>query len=289
MKFALLTTHFLEEHKRIEEEVIALGYEFQLVDLSDFSYEVNEDGIFIPGISDLNADIAVFRGIFLSLKQISAAANILSNKGARVFDNSLLKHKYSINKITDTIILSSNGVAVPKTFYSRRFDDYLTQAEKFSYPVIVKLTRTGKGVGIEKFDKKEDLEKFIDQKSKIEKNASGLLMQEFIPYIHDLRILIIGGKIFCMKRIPRKGDFRANYSLGGTVELFNPDIETQDLALKALKAVDMSIGGVDVLITKDNKKYILEVNHTPGMIGMEEATGENITKYYVEHIIEKAK
>lgn len=289
MKIALITTHpGLIENKRIEEEVVALGHEFQLVDLTNFEYEVNDNGLFIPQISDLEADIAVFRGIFLSLKQISDTVKILKRKGIKVFDNSLLDHKYSINKITDTIKLGIDNIPMPKAYYSRKFDSYLEHADRLGYPLIVKLTRAGKGAGVEKFESKEELEVFITQKIQTEKNAAGLLMQEFIPYKHDLRILIIGGRMFAMKRIPREGDFRANFSLGGTVELFEPDVETQDLALRALKAVDMSVGGVDVLITEDNQKYILEVNHTAGMVGMEEATKENITQYYVKHVIEKA-
>jgi len=50
-----------------------------------------------------------------------------------------------------------------------------------------------------------------------------------------------------------------------------------------LAAVNLDIGGVDVLITPDGTRYILEANHTPGMLGMEEATGENITREYLEY------
>ena len=94
--------------------------------------------------------------------------------------------------------------------------------------------------------------------------------------------------MYSMKRIPGEGEFRANFSLGGKVEIFKPDLETRDMALEAMRAVELKVGGVDVLITKDGKKCILEVNHTPGFVGMEEATKENITRKYVELVIEKA-
>jgi glutathione synthase/RimK-type ligase-like ATP-grasp enzyme len=57
----------------------------------------------------------------------------------------------------------------------------------------------------------------------------------------------------------------------------------------ALTAIDMSVGGVDVLIAEGNKKYILEVNHTAGFVGMEKATGENIGRVFVEHAIANAR
>jgi len=92
-----------------------------------------------------------------------------------------------------------------------------------------------------------------------------------------------------MRRIPAKNEFRANFSLGGSVELFDPQPKTIKLAHQALKAVDMTIAGVDVLITQDNKQYILEVNHTAGFVGMEKATGKNIAKIWLEHAIKTAK
>lgn len=290
MKIALATTHTgLIENKRIEEEVKALGHKFELIDLSGFNYFVENNELKIKGLTDTDADVVIFRGIFLSLKAIAAVAEGLRAKGVKIFDNSLLKHKYSINKITDFVLLANKKVSMPKAYYSRNFDDYLKVGKKLKYPLIVKLTRAGKGAGIYKMDNEEELEAFISQAQENGYKGASYIMQEYIPYVHDLRILVIGGKMFTMKRIPKEGDFRANFSLGGSVELFKPDVETQDLALKALKAVDMTVGGVDVLIDKENKKYILEVNHTAGMVGMEEATGENITQIYVKHVIEKAK
>jgi len=297
MKVALITTHpGLIENKRIEDEVKALGHEFQLVDLTDFQYEINKGKLSVPGITDLEADVAVFRGIFISLKAISAVAEELTKKGIRMFDNSLLVHQYSINKITDTIKLASNNIPVAETYYSRNFDNYLNKAKELGYPVVVKLTRAGKGAGIYKFNDEDELKAFISDVEENGYKGASYLMQEFFDYKHDLRVLVIGGKIYAMKRIPREGDFRANFSLGGTVEIFEPDEETQQLALDALKSIDMSVGGVDVLIGKDlpagkagGRKIILEVNHTPGFVGMEEATNENITRKYVEHVIEKAK
>jgi ribosomal protein S6--L-glutamate ligase len=67
------------------------------------------------------------------------------------------------------------------------------------------------------------------------------------------------------------------------------DNEGIELSRKAIEAVELQIAGVDVLIDKEGKKYILEVNHTPGMAGMEQATGKNIAKIYVEYALSHAK
>ena len=290
MKIALVTTlPGLAENERIKDEVFGLGHKFELVDLSGFSYSVDENGLSVPGLTDLEADIVVFRGIFLSLKAISAAAELLRRNGVKIFDNSLLKHEYSINKIADTAKLAREKIPTVKTYYARNFDNYLEKANEYGFPVVVKLTRAGKGAGIYKIDDETRLKEFIDNVQNEGYKASSYLLQEYFDYEHDLRILVIGGAMFTMKRIPPEGDFRANFSLGGSVEVFSADDETRQIALDALKAIDMTVGGVDVLIDKNGRKIVLEVNHTPGMVGMEEATKENITKKYVEHVIEKAR
>src|SRR3989344_1126064 len=184
MKITLITTHDLIENKRIEEEVKALKHEFNLVNLKDFQYKIGEK-LEIPGITDLETDIAVFRGIFVSLKAISAAAEQLKLRGIKVFDNNLLVHQYSINKITDMLRLANRGVPVPKTYYARDFSNYLKVAKEFGYPVVVKLTRTGKGAGVYKLDSEKELQDKIAQAELYGYTASGYLMQEFIPYVHD--------------------------------------------------------------------------------------------------------
>ena len=185
--------------------------------------------------------------------------------------------------------ISLKGILIPNTVYSRSFEDYFDKVEVISYPVVVKAARAGKGEKVYKLDNKKALEEFINElQVKRKREAKDFLMQEYIPYKYDLRCLVIGDKVFTMRRIPGEGEFRANFSLGGTVALFDLDEETRGFAIDALNAVDMSVGGVDVLITENGRKYILEVNHTAGFLGMEKATGENIGKIYVEHAIEKA-
>lgn len=289
MKIALATTlPSLIENKRIEEEVKALEHDFQLINLKEFSFVIQDGQLTVDQLENLNADIVIVRGIFNSIKPISALVDNLRRRGVRVFDNNLTGHKYSINKIADTVKLSLKGIPVPNSAYLRSFDHYPASAEQIGYPVVIKSTRMGKGAGVYKIDSPEELEKFIEKLKKEDKQPGAHMIQEFIPYVYDLRVLIIGSDVYAMRRIPGEGEFRANFSLGGAVELFDIDESTRDLAKSALHAIDMTVGGVDVLITKDEKKYILEVNHTAGMVGMEKATNENIARLFVNHAIKHA-
>lgn len=289
MKIALVTTDIeLEENKRIEEEIRSLSHEFSLVNLKEFEYEILENRIFVRQFENLSPDLVIVRGVFRSIKSITAYLESLRRIGVKIFDNQFLLHKYSINKISDIIKLVQAGIPVPDTFHLHSFEKYLPSAAKVGYPIVCKLTRTGKGAGVHKFDGEEDFKRFIENIALNEGDPRNYIIQKFIPYVYDLRILVIGEDIFCMRRIPKEGEFRANFSLGGSVELFDLDEEGKKMALDAIRAVSISVAGVDMLIDPEGRRYILEVNHTPGMIGMEEATGENITRKYVEYAIANA-
>ncbi len=290
MRIALLTTlPELIENNRIKEEVENLGHDFRLIDLSQFNFYAEKDQVNVEGLEKNEIDTIIVRGVFNSIKPISVIINNLQKGGTRIFDNNFIEHKYAIDKVTDLIKLSYSGVEIPKTSYERNFEYFPKKAERIGYPVIVKSTRTGKGASIFKTDSKSQLLKLIEELKGEDKKAKSYIMQEFIPYKYDLRCLVIGEHVYTMRRIPAKGDFRANFSLGGKVEKYNLDSKGEALAIKALKTIDMSIGGVDILITREDKRYILEVNHTAGFVGMEKATGKNIGKVFVEHAIKNAK
>lgn len=289
MKVTLITTlPGLVENTRIKEEVSTLGHEFNSVCLDDFKFEIKNGKLEISELTDINSDVVIVRGVFSSIKTIAAVIQKLKKNGVKVFDNNFLEHRYSIDKVTDIVKLSLNGILVPDTYYSRDWEDLPKFGNKLTYPLILKSTRMGKGAGVFKLNDEQELMSLIDELQNSDKNAKSYLMQEFVDYEYDLRVLVIGEEVFTMRRIPGEGEFRANFSLGGSVELFKLDNEGQELALRALNSIGMSVGGVDILIDKADKRYILEVNHTAGMLGMEQATGKNITRIYVEHAIKSA-
>lgn len=290
MKITLITTlSSLIENQRLQQEAEKMDHQLQVVDLKKFNYQIKNHQLTIPQLQNLDTDLIIVRGVFNSLKSISAIIDHYRQQGIKVFDNNLLSHFYSIDKVTDMVKLSLNHIPTPNTSYSRDYSDFPQLAKKLGYPLIVKSTRMGKGANVFKLDNPEQLTSLLNDFKDKDIKPKSLLLQQFIPYTHDLRILCIGNQIFTMRRIPGKNEFRANFSLGGSVELFDPQPETIKLAHRALKAVDMTIAGVDVLITQDNQQYVLEVNHTAGFVGMEKATGKNIAQIWLEHAIKTAK
>ena len=89
---------------------------------------------------------------------------------------------------------------------------------------------------------------------------SELFIQEYVPYIHDIRVFVINNEIVgAMERIP-KNNWKANYSLGAEIKKIELSKDVERMVLNAAKKVNADIVGVDVLVSKD-KNYILERNN----------------------------
>lgn len=290
MKIAYITSKpNMKETARVKEEMEALGHSVILINLSQSSFVFNESGVKNTLIDKESFDVIIARDVLSYIKHYAALVESYRARGIKVYDNGLSELKYVINKPVDLMKLANAGVAIPKTFFTKDFESYRKAAKSFGFPLIFKKTNMGKGVGIYMMKSAEEFNKFLDKEISEGVKATSYLMQEFIEYEYDLRVLVIGDQMFAMKRTPKEGDFRANYSLGGSVKLFEITPQIKELATKAINAVGMNYGGVDVLIDKKGKHYILEVNHNAGFAGMEEATGKNIGKLYVEHGLRNAR
>jgi len=139
--------------------------------------------------------------------------------------------------------------------------DYLMEEVGLKFPVVVKPVYGGYGDGVLKLEGMEDLKGFLNRY--YERNSSNLILQEYIPYRHDVRVFVIDNRVVCaMERIP-KNDWRANCSLGAETRRFSIGEDVEDLLLKGVKKVGAHIVGVDVLIDEEGNHYILELNITP--------------------------
>lgn len=277
-----------EEHDRLRSEAVKEGHVLKIANVSGFEFVAAKEGLIVPLLKGQKPDIVLVRGIFNSIKAISLVVGDLKKQGVKVFDNNLSSHKYAIDKVTDLIKLALNKIPVPETYHARSFARLRQIGKQLDYPRVVKSARSGKGNGVFKVGSGEEYEQLLDELEQSGKSAKSYLVQEYIPYDFDLRCLIIGDKMLTMRRIPGEGEFRANFSLGGSVELFEPSEKIRELALKSLRAIGMPVGGVDILLA-GAKMYVLEVNHTPGFVGMEQATGENIAKIYLDYAVKNAK
>jgi ribosomal protein S6--L-glutamate ligase len=152
-------------------------------------------------------------------------------------------------------------------------------------PVVVKQVSARQGSGVILFDTINSaalsIEDYLDRRS-------GLLIQSFIPPAgrKDIRAMVIGGEVSgAIELKPIEGDFRANFHLSGESypKDLAPDIE--EMAVKAASVVGLEIGGVDVIVNKNNRAYVIEVNYSPGFKGMEAATGTDIAGKIIDYTV----
>jgi ribosomal protein S6--L-glutamate ligase len=117
-----------------------------------------------------------------------------------------------------------------------------------------------------------------------------IMVQEYIEEAGgaDIRCFVIGGKVIAaMKRQAAEGEFRSNLHRGGSASLIRITPEERKTAIAAAKAMGLSVAGVDLLRSKRGP-LIMEVNSSPGLEGIEAATGKDIAGMIIDHIEKNA-
>lgn len=237
------------------------------------------------------ADVIVFFQLYRHLHSAAKVIKTLRSKGKKVFGNGLYKNQYVTDKIKDLEKLKNNSINIPKYTTVRSFEDssHSILSSKFGVPYIAKIKSQSKGKGVFKISNEQDYKNFVKHSQDIKKGPTDVIFQEYIDYKTDLRVLCIGNSMFCMQRIPTMGEFRANFSLGGSVKPYTITEQVKNLALQAKKCTNLTITGVDVLIKKNGEHLVLEVNHNPGFSGMEQALGINLSPYFYKTLLTFSK
>ena len=188
----------------------------------------------------------------------------------------------SIEKAKDKLstfqILASHNIPIPKTILAKYPVDPQIIEKELKYPFVLKKVSGSSGKGVLLVKKHQQLEDILGLVEE-ENSKMNLIFQEFISHAvgQDLRVLVIGGRaIGAMKRTGKKGDFKANYSAGGSTELFPLTPEIEWLAVESAKVLNLEIAGVDLLFSDNDSFFICEVNANPGFEGFQSATGINI-------------
>lgn len=183
---------------------------------------------------------------------------------------------HSRDKLYSLQLLLNNGLDIPITgFANSPLDTNDLIKMVGGSPLIVKLLEGTQGKGVVLAETKKAAESVINAFKSLNAN---ILVQEFIKEANgkDLRCFVINGKVVAaMQREAPPGEFRANIHLGGTGRVVKITKEERRLAIKAAKTMGLDVAGVD-LIRSDKGALLLEVNSSPGLEGIEGATGKDI-------------
>ncbi|MFM9984150.1 MAG: 30S ribosomal protein S6--L-glutamate ligase [Flavobacteriales bacterium] len=190
----------------------------------------------------------------------------------------------SRDKLRSMQILSRAGLGLPKTVFSNYSKDVEKILEEVGgTPVIIKLLEGTQGLGVVLAENDKAaisvMEAFNGLKARV-------IVQEFIHEAKgaDIRAFVIDGHVVgAMKRQAKEGEFRSNLHRGGTADVIELSREEELAAIKAANALKLGIAGVDML-QSERGPLIIEVNSSPGLEGIEKATGKDIAGQIVKYI-----
>jgi ribosomal protein S6--L-glutamate ligase len=195
----------------------------------------------------------------------------------------------SRDKLRSLQILSRAGLGLPKTVftnYSKNVKDILQIVG--GAPLVIKLLEGTQGLGVVLAENDNAAESVVEAFNGLQ---ARVIIQEFIKEAKgaDIRVFVVDGAVVgAMKRQGKKGEFRSNLHRGGTAEVIELTDEEEHAAIKAARVMGLGIAGVDMLQSARGP-LILEVNSSPGLEGIENATGNDVAKSIIRYVEQHAE
>ena len=283
--------------KRISEESKKLGHEIFIVNIlgafiryEDGTYKIfNSDDDTGFDISSKNT-IALVRGTVRVKDSYLDLLSQLEKIGVCMI-NSRETVGICADKYRTYLKLQDYGLTQPKTSLVPSVDHKESAIKNLDteYPVVMKTLAGSKGVGVLFIESERSYDSLVQLLYNQNPDVD-LLVQEYIKTDKDIRVIVLGGLIIgSMERQVIEGDFRSNVTQGSKVAPYNlTDLEIEQclLASKAVNGVWTAVDFIPSENPKTKPPYILEVNHSPGTAGIEEATNKNIVKEVIQHFEE---
>ncbi|MCL4107268.1 UNVERIFIED_CONTAM: hypothetical protein GTU68_017152 [Idotea baltica] len=195
----------------------------------------------------------------------------------------------SRDKLRSLQLLARKGIGLPVTGFAHdpRATEHLVKLTGGA-PLVIKLLEGTQGVGVVLAETKGAAESVIEAFRGLNAN---ILAQEFIKEAGgaDLRCFVVGGKVVAaIKRQGKEGEFRSNLHRGGSARVEKLTPEERSTAVRAAKIMGLNVAGVD-LLRANHGPVVMEVNSSPGLEGIETATGKDVAGMIIDFIAKTAK
>ena len=281
----------LYSNKRIIEAGEARGHEmvFLNVEHSYMKLDVNSPEIRYRGGNILNQFDAIIPRIKPAVTFYGCAL-LRQFKHLGVYClNSADAITQSRDKLFASLLFSENDINIPITGFAKSPQDTKDLIRMVNgAPLIIKLLESTQGRGVVLAETDKAAESVINAFKSVKAN---ILVQEFIKEANgqDIRCFVVNGKVVAaMQRQAEKGEFRANIHQGGKASIIKITSDERRLAIKAAKTLNLAVAGVDII--RSNKgPLLLEVNSSPGLEGIEKATGIDIANSMILAIERRLK
>lgn len=291
MKVAILSRNpNLYSTRRLKEAGEALGHEVDIIDTMHCYMDITSAK---PAVRYQGKNLPKYDAI---IPRIGASVTFYGTAVVRQFEmmgtfsiNESVAISRSRDKLRSLQLLSRKGIGLPRTGFAHhpdKIDDLLKNVG--GAPVVIKLLEGTQGIGVVLADTAKAAESIIEAFMGLKAN---ILVQEYIKEAGgaDIRCLVIGDKVVAaMKRQAAPGEFRSNLHRGGSAELVRLSPAERKTAVDAAKTMGLAMCGVDIL-RSNNGPVVMEVNSSPGLEGIEMATGKDVAKMVFEYIAKTAK
>jgi ribosomal protein S6--L-glutamate ligase len=293
MKIAILSRNRkLYSTRRLVEAIEARGHEALVLDHLRCFMDISADN---PTLH--YKDMEFHRGDFDAvIPRIGASVTFYGTSVLRQFE---MMGTYSVNesvaisrsrdKLRSIQLLSRKGVGIPVTSFAHSPDDVDGLIREVGgAPLVIKLLEGTQGIGVVLAETKQAAESVIQAFLGLKSN---ILIQEFIKEAggSDIRCFVVGGKVIAaMQRTAAEGEFRSNLHRGGSAQLVKLTAKERATAVKAAQVMGLNVCGVD-LLRSNRGPLVMEVNSSPGLQGIEEATGKDIAGVIIDFIETNAR
>ncbi|GHA59191.1 30S ribosomal protein S6--L-glutamate ligase [Photobacterium aphoticum] len=286
MKIGILSQNEnLYSTRRLREAIEARGHEAVIINALRCYMNINSVK---PSIHFEGQDLVGFDAI---IPRIGADITFYGCSVLRQFEmmdvfsvNQSIAITRSRDKLRSLQLLSRKGVGMPITGFASKPDDVPDLIKMVGgAPLVIKLLEGTQGIGVVLAETQKAAESVIEAFMGLKAN---IMVQEFIEEAGgaDIRCFVIGDKVIAaMKRQGAEGEFRSNLHRGGSASLIRITPEERKTAIAAAKAMGLSVAGVD-LLRSNRGPLVMEVNSSPGLEGIEGATGKDIAGMIVEYI-----
>lgn len=291
MKIAILSRNSnLYSTRRLKEAGEARGHEVDIIDTLHCYMDVTRSR---PAVRYKGVQLPRYDAV---IPRIGASVTFYGTAVVRQFEmmgtfciNESVAISRSRDKLRSLQLLSRKDIGLPRTGFASKPDDIPDLIKNVGgAPLVVKLLEGTQGIGVVLADTNKSAEAIIEAFMGLKAN---ILVQEFIEEAGgaDIRCLVVGGKVVAaMKRQGAEGEFRSNLHRGGSAKLVRLSRDERATAVNAAKAMGLNVCGVDILQSK-NGPVVMEVNSSPGLEGIEAATGKDVASMIIGFIETKAQ
>ncbi|WP_339741265.1 30S ribosomal protein S6--L-glutamate ligase [uncultured Maricaulis sp.] len=284
MKIAMLARNAnLYSHKRLKEAAEARGHELDIIDTLRCYMNIASRN---PAIYYNGEKLPKYDAV---IPRIGASVTFYGLAVLRQFEmmgvyplNESVAIGRSRDKLRSLQLLARDGIGLPVTTFAhdpKQTTEVL--AVTGGSPLVIKLLEGTQGIGVVLVDSDRSAKSVIEA---FRGAGVNILVQEFIKEAggSDIRALVVGGKVVAaMQRTGAKGDFRSNLHQGGTAQAVKISPEERSTAVRAAKSMGLNVCGVDML-RSNHGPVVMEVNSSPGLEGVEKATGIDVAGKIIE-------